>query len=182
MILHKYPLLLGLIKIFFYKLLMGKCLCIKGTPSFNFKASLRFRKNSKIELNNKSYFAEGTLLRVTENAKFSIGKNSGFNSYCVITCRDNIQIGDNVMFGPFCTLHDHDHIFRNTDNMKTSGYVTKPIIIEDNVWIGGNVVILKGVTIGEGSVIAAGSIITKDVPPHTIVYSKQNTVMKEIEK
>lgn len=181
MILHKYPLLLGVIKILFYKLIMRNCLELNGIPSFNVKASLRFRKNSKIKLNNKSYFAEGTLLRVTENATFSLGENSGFNSYCVITCRDNIQIGNNVMFGPFCTLHDHDHIFRNTDNMKTSGYITKPIIIEDNVWIGGNVVILKGVTIGEGSVIAAGSVITKDVPPHTVVYAKQNIVTKEIE-
>jgi acetyltransferase-like isoleucine patch superfamily enzyme len=62
------------------------------------------------------------------------------------------------MFGPFVTIHDHDHVYKNTELMKTSGYVTKPIVIEDNVWIGGNVVILKGVTIGSGSVIAAGTI------------------------
>ena len=84
------------------------------------------------------------------------------------------------MFGPFVTLHDHDHVYKTKENMKTSGYITKPIIIEDDVWIGGNVVILKGVTIGKGSVIAAGTVVTKDIPPHTIIYNKRQNIMNEI--
>lgn len=179
MLLHKYPYALGLLKLYLYKLFMGGMLQWNGMPRLSVKASFRTRKGAKIELNRGSYFAEGSLLRVTENARFTIGKNSGFNSYCVITCRDSITIGDNVMFGPFVTMHDHDHVITR-ESMKKSGYATKPIVIEDDAWIGGNVVILKGVTIGKGAVIAAGAIITKDVPPYTVVYSKQNTVMKEI--
>lgn len=180
MFLHKYTYALGILKLKFYKLIMGNSLDISGSPRLSSKASFRIRKNSKIILKNHAHFAEGTLLRVTDNAKFELGENSGFNSYCVITCRDKIQIGDNVLFGPFVTIHDHDHIFNTNRNINDEGYKTAPIIIEDNVWIGGNVVILKGVTIGTGSVIAAGAVITKDVPPHTVVYSKQNLVMKDI--
>ena len=180
MFLHRYPYVLGIMKLYFYKVLMRGKLTIKGMTRFSSKASIRYRENSHITLNKGSYLAEGTLLRVTENADFYVGINSGFNSYCVITCRDKIHIGDNVMFGPFVTLHDHDHVYKTKENMKTSGYITKPIIIEDDVWIGGNVVILKGVTIGKGSVIAAGTVVTKDIPPHTIIYNKRQNIMNEI--
>lgn len=180
MLLHRYPYILGIIKLCFYKAIMRGKLTIRGMPRFSNRASIRYRKNSNITLNGGSYFAEGTLLRVTENADFYIGVNSGFNSYCVITCREKIHIGDNVMFGPFVTIHDHDHVYKTKESMKTSGYITKPIIIEDDVWIGGNVVILKGVTIGKGSVIAAGSIVTKDIPPHTIMYNKRQNVVNRI--
>ena len=172
----------GTLKILMYKILYGKKLKLNGLPSFSDKASIRVRKNSRINISKRSYFDKGTLLRLTENATFSIGKNSGFNSYCVITCRDRITIGDNVMFGPFVTIHDHDHVYKTNEIMKISGYESKPIVIEDNVWIGGNVVILKGVRIGTGSVIAAGTVVNKDVPPNTIVYNKKEIVRKEIER
>lgn len=182
MFLHRYPYVVGLIKLFFYKLFMRKRLIINGIPRLSCKASIRYRNGSRITLNKGSYFAEGTLLRVTENAEFSMGVNSGFNSYCVITCRDKIEIGDNVMFGPFVTIHDHDHVYKTKGSMKTSGYVTKPIVIEDDVWVGGNVVILKGVTIGKGSVIAAGTVVTKEVPPYTVVYNKKEMIVKQINR
>lgn len=172
----------GTLKLFAYKLLYGKRLRWTGLPRFDDSASIRVRKNSKITLSDRSYFDKGTLLRVTENAEFSMGKNSGFNSYCVITCREKITIGDNTMFGPFVTIHDHDHVYRTKECMKTSGYVSAPITIGNNVWIGGNVVILKGVTIGDGAVIAAGAIVTKDVPANTVLYNKREAVYKEIEE
>lgn len=180
MFLHRYLYILGMLKLIFYKLLMGNKLKIYGIPRLSLKASIRVRKNSHIILKDHAHFAEGTLLRVTDNATFSLGKNSGFNSYCVITCREKIEIGDNVIFGPFVTIHDHDHIYKTQKNFNEDGYKTKPIKIEDNVWVGGNVIILKGVTIGTGSVIAAGTIVTKDVPPHTMVYNKQNFVINNI--
>ncbi len=175
-----YRNILGTLKLFIYKIVYFKSLSWTGLPRFSDKASIRVRKNSKIKMSNRSYFDKGTLLRLTDNAEFNIGKNSGFNSYCVITCKDKITIGDNVMFGPFVTIHDHDHVYKTEETMKTSGYITAPIVIEDNVWIGGNVIILKGVTIGTGSVIAAGTLINKDVPPHSVVYDMREKTLKEI--
>lgn len=177
-----YRNVMGVLKLFLYKLFYGKRLNWTGLPRLSDKASIRVRKNSRIIMSNNSYFDKGTLLRLTDNAKFSIGKNSGFNSYCVITCQDSITIGDNVMFGPFVTIHDHDHIYKTDELMKTSGYITAPIVIGDNVWVGGNVVILKGVTIGSGSVIAAGAVVAKDVPSNTIVYNKREVICKEIKE
>ena len=72
---------LGTLKLFFYKICYGKRLKWSGLPRFSDKASLRVRKNSQITLSNNSYFDKGTLLRLTDNAKFTIGKNSGFNSF-----------------------------------------------------------------------------------------------------
>lgn len=180
--LHHYTYGIGLIKLFCYKLLFRGALNVHGWPRLSCRASIRTRKNSHITLQDRSYLAEGTLLRVTDNAIFSLGENSGFNSYCVITCRDKITIGDNVMFGPFVTLHDHDHVYKTDELMKTSGYVSKPIVIEDNVWIGANVTILKGVTIGSGSVIAAGTIVTKDIAANTVVYDKRDMVSQLIRR
>ena len=180
MFLHDYPYVLGMLKLFFYKVIMRKKLEMHGAMRLNCKASFRTRKGSKIILQDHAHFAEGTLIRVTDQAYFSLGKNSGFNSYCVVTCRDKIEIGDNVIIGPFVTIHDHDHIFRTNKNFNEEGYQSAPIKIEDNVWIGGNVVILKGVTIGTGSVISAGCVISKNVPPHSIVYSKQILETKNI--
>ncbi len=180
-LLSKYSSVLGLVKLWCYKIILGKRLSLKGTQSFSHRARLRIREGGKIEMNPHSYAGDGTLIRVTQNATFKMGKNSGFNSYCIVTAQDSITLGDNVIIGPFVTMHDHDHAFGDGVTMKTSGYVTAPIVIEDNVWIGGNVTILKGVRIGTGSVIAAGTIVSKDIPPHSIVYDKRDKVTKVIE-
>lgn len=179
--LSKYSSVLGLIKLWIYKLLLGNRVQLHGIQSVSHRARLRARKGSVIELNQKSYLAEGTLIRVTEGAEFRMGKYSGFNSYGVVTAREKIIIGDNVMMGPYVSIHDHDHVFGENQTMKTSGYKNAAVIIEDNVWIGGNVTILKGVRIGTGSVIAAGTLINKDVPPHSIVYDKRERVVKGID-
>ncbi len=83
----------------------------------------------------------------------------------------NLVFGNNILIGPNFLLEGEDHIFNKvgkfiweTRSIKNKGYN----IIEDDVWIGGNVTILKNVTIGEGCVIGAGSIVTKSLPPYTI--------------
>ena len=84
---------------------------------------------------------------------------------------DNIHIGSNTLIGPGVLIFDHDHDFEKDKNSGTKNgrhFVTKPIRIESDVWIGGNSVILKGVTIGKGAVIAAGSIVLKDVEPYCL--------------
>lgn len=180
--LYKYPFVLGRVKLALYRVLYRGQIKWSGTPRLSHKASIRMRKGAMIHMEDHSHLAEGTLLRVTENAVFSMGKNSGFNSYCVITCREMIRIGDNVMFGPFVTLHDHDHLYAGPGNMNEKGYAAAPIVIENNVWIGANVTILKGVHIGEGAVIAAGCVVTKDVMPNTLVYNHMDVRTKPINR
>lgn len=167
-ILFSYRQFIGLLKILLYKIVFGNSLIIKGVPHFDCSASLRLRFGANLLLNKRAIIGRNSLISVTQNAIMQIGTNSviGFNN--IITCRQSIIIGNNVSFGPGVMIFDHDHDFRSGLNYDEGGYVTAPIHIEDNVWLGSNVIILKGVTIGRGSVVAAGSIVLKDIPAGSI--------------
>lgn len=98
------------------------------------------------------------------NGEVSIGKNCFFNRNCSITSLKRIMIGDHCLFGNNVVIVDHNHIFDNND--EDNSY--KEIIIGNNVWVGANVTILKGVKIGDGAIIASGSVVNKDIEPYTI--------------
>ena len=84
-------------------------------------------------------------------------------------CEGEIFIGNNVLIGPYCILRAADHEFRNPNKLiKEQGHRSGRIVIEDDVWLGARVTVLKDVTIGKGSVIGAGSVVTKDIPPYSI--------------
>jgi maltose O-acetyltransferase len=99
----------------------------------------------------------------------SIGDRSGIGVDCILS--GEINIGNDVMMGPRCALLSRNHKFTRLDvPMNTQGYDDmKPITINSDVWIGYGVIILGGVDIGEGSIIAAGAVVTKNVPPNSIV-------------
>ena len=103
-----------------------------------------------------------------------IGDNSSIGPLSYIGCSGFIKIGNNVMFGPKVSLFAENHNFSNKDiDIKLQGTNKKGITIEDNCWIGSNVIILDGVTIGAGSVIGAGTIVTKDIPKNSKVIDKR---------
>lgn len=102
--------------------------------------------------------------RVSIGRDVYIGKNCAFYGY------EEIFIGDNSLIARDTILLTRSHIFSQTDiPIRQQGYTSAPIIIADDVWIGARTTILPGVTIGRGSVIAAGSIVNKSVPEFTIV-------------
>ena len=110
----------------------------------------------------------------------TMGNHSSIGPYGYIGCSGKIVIGNNVMFGPKCSLFAENHVFSDTENtIKSQGVQQKGIIIEDDCWIGSNVTILDGVTIGKGSVIGAGTLITKDVVAGSIVVDKRNRNIKK---
>lgn len=179
-IIYTYPVLLGLVKLFVYKLAFYKELQINGIPHFSCKAILRCRKGTLAKFGNKTNIAEGVVISVAGNGQFSIDESSTISINSIITCRNQISIGKNVMIAPNVTMFDHDHAFKGNENMNSQGYILSPIIIDDNVWIGNGSLILKGVHIGEGAVIAAGSLVTKDVQPNSIFYNKRENTMKSL--
>ena len=109
-------------------------------------------------------------MTIHSGAKISVGKNaslslgSGYiNNNCEIRCSSSITIGENVAISS-------DVIIRDNDAHKIDGSLqVDPIVIGNHVWIGMRAIILKGVTIGDGAVIAAGAVVTHDVPPNTLV-------------
>jgi len=109
----------------------------------------------------------------------SIGKNVMIQQCCTFFDRGGITIGNNVAIGPKVNLITLNHDYR-PDNRDAT--YCKPIILKDNAWIGINSTILQGVVIGENAIIAAGSVVTKDVPPNTIFGGNPARYIKSIEK
>ena len=109
-----------------------------------------------------------------------MGDHSSIGPYGYVGCSGKITIGSNVMLGPKCSLFAENHVFENIDaTIKEQGVKQKGITIEDDCWIGSNTIILDGVTIGKGSVIAAGSVVSKDVPAYSVLIQKKPTEIRE---
>ena len=99
-----------------------------------------------------------------------IGARSSINQHAFIDARGGVQIGEDVMIGPFARLISYNHVFANIQApMNTQGFDLGEIHIGDDVWIGAGVTILAGVTIGKGSIIAAGAVVTRSFPSHSIL-------------
>lgn len=108
-----------------------------------------------------------------------MGRHSHIGSYSVIGVNESTKIGDIVMIADNFSVRDTDHNFGCVNiPMIEQGYSTKPVIIEDDVWIGHGVVITKGVKIGRGSIIAAGSVVTEELPAFSIAGGVPARVMK----
>lgn len=107
-----------------------------------------------------------------------IGKNVFINSGCRFQDQGGITIGDGSLIGHNVVLAtiNHDYDPKNRGKM-----FLKPIVLETNSWIGSNATILPGITIGENSVVAAGSVVTKDVPANTIVAGNPAKFMSSLE-
>jgi acetyltransferase-like isoleucine patch superfamily enzyme len=108
-----------------------------------------------------------------------VGNNSSIGPYAYIGCSGYIEIGDNVMMSPRVSIYSENHNFSETTFPMIEQGVTRSFVkIEDDCWLAANSVILAGVTVGKGSVVAAGSIVTKDVPPYSIVAGNPAKIIK----
>jgi acetyltransferase-like isoleucine patch superfamily enzyme len=108
-----------------------------------------------------------------------VGNNSSIGPYGYIGCSGYIEIGDNVMISPRVSIYSENHNFSETAVPMIEQGVTRSFVkIEDDCWIAANSIILAGVTVGKGSVVAAGSIVTKDVPPYSVVAGNPAQVIK----
>lgn len=110
-----------------------------------------------------------------------IGKASFINSDVRFQCLKGgeITLGDHVQIGPRCEFETLNHDIKYTEGKQRQN-TYKPIVVEDHVWIGAGCIILQGVTIGKGSIVAAGAVVNKNVPPNTIVAGVPAKVIKHI--
>ena len=131
--------------------------------------------NSSSKLNFRGINHPCILQTGTKHARITIGDHVEMSG-CSIVCNDSVIIGNNVLFGANCQIGDRDgHQDR---------YASKPapIIIEDSVWLGMNVTVLKGVTIGKNTIIGANSLVTKDIPANCIAVGSPCKVIKQREQ
>ena len=135
----------------------------------------------------------GTLCTMDSKARIEIGNCVGISSAC-LWAKDRIVVGNNVNIGGDCIIMDHDahphaYLQRRSlflENVGWQSYLetipSSPICIDDDVWIGARCMILKGVHIGARSIIAAGSVVTKDIPADVIAGGNPCIVIREIKK
>lgn len=99
-----------------------------------------------------------------------VGNRSNIGANCYIGCSGGIEIGANVMMSPGVNLFAENHNFARTDiPMKDQGVTRKPIVVEDDCWLASGSTILSGVRVGQGAIVAAGAVVTEDVPAFAIV-------------
>jgi acetyltransferase-like isoleucine patch superfamily enzyme len=175
--------------------------CYKYTTSINVSfyydaviSNQQFDK-TKIIIESGTHI-NGTLLVFGYGGKIKIGENCYVGDHSRIWSGENIVIGNNVLISHGVNImdtnaHEIDSEMRAEGFIKTFEFgtnylkdrvLTSPIVIHDNVWIGFNSIILKGVTINEGAIISAGSVVTKDVPAFTIVAGNPAVVKKQLKQ
>jgi len=118
----------------------------------------------------------------TADAIIRIGDDCGFSGTTFVSAQ-HIEVGDRVQIGSNASVVDTDfHPLRPNDRLRNfNDGAAAPIVIEDDVFIGMNSLILKGVTVGEGSVVGAGSVVSRDVPPGAVVAGNPAGVVAELE-
>lgn len=115
----------------------------------------------------------------TDSGKHTVfGKNVFINSGCKFQDQGGISIGNNVLIGHNVVLATINHGEKPEER---GDMYLKPIVIEDDVWIGANATVLQGVTIGKGAIVAAGAVVTKDVEPYTVVGGVPARFIKRVE-
>lgn len=114
-------------------------------------------------------------------SNITLGSGVFFNFNCVILDVIPVEIGDNVLFGPNVQIYTATHPMSVKERL-TGLEFGKPVRIGSNCWIGGSAVILPGVSIGEGSVIGAGSVVTRDIPPSVFAAGNPCRVIRTLEE
>jgi acetyltransferase-like isoleucine patch superfamily enzyme len=156
-----------------------------------------FSGNSDLISIGSGSVLRGQLLIFSHGGKISIGKDCYLGDNSRIWSADSVTIGDRVYMSHNVNIHDtnshsinptfrHKHFLEIMSNghpkENSVDIVSRALTIEDDVWIGFNSVILKGVKIGRGSIVAAGSVVTKDIPAFSIVAGNPAQVIKKIEE
>ncbi|WP_238536991.1 sugar O-acetyltransferase [Caulobacter sp. AP07] len=114
----------------------------------------------------------------TGGENIRVGRNVFINQNCTLYDLGGIDIGDDVMIGPNVSLITSGHPIE--PSQRRAGVTAAPIVIDRNVWIGAGATVIGGVTVGENSVVAAGSVVTKDVPPNTLVGGNPAKIIRSI--
>jgi|SRR5687768_5944843 len=164
------------------------CVFLPGSMVYN------EQKNSQKIIIGKRTNVAGILLIFKYGGAISIGENCYIGDHSRIWSGENVKIGNSVFVSHNVNIMDtnsheinafereysHKKLLENGLPSKKGNIETKPVIIEDHVWIGFNAIILKGVRIGQGAIIAAGSVITKDIPAYTLVGGNPAKIIRHL--
>ena len=146
----------------------------KENPKSKVETRIALKKNAELYVKNYFKIGSGSDIRIFNDAKLVLG--SGYiNGFSQIVCAKNIEIGNDVAIAREVIIRDTDaHDIVDGKHKKV-----KPVKIGNHVWIGAKAMIMKGVTIGDGTIIAAGAVVTKDIPENCIAAGVPAKIIKE---
>jgi maltose O-acetyltransferase len=128
-------------------------------------------------IRNKLYgYAAGRGVRVLSQVivyypkRLTLGAHVGIAAYCQINAAGGVEIGDDVLIGPGTMIWSQGHIYASLDSpIRCQGYSREKVVVENDVWIGAGAIILPGVRVAQGTVVAAGAVVTKSTEPFTVM-------------
>lgn len=141
-------------------------------------SEVEIQKGGILEIDEKFKMRSNCHIRVRKNGYLKIGSNVTWNYGCMTVSHESIKIGDNAQFGPNVLIYDHDHDFRINGGLNNKDFITSPVEIGNNVWIGANCVILRGTKIGDNCVVGAGCVLKGIYKDNQVIVQKRDT--KEI--
>lgn len=143
--------------------------------------ALQMLREGRLEIGPHAVFEPGVWI-TSDTGRIGIGAGALLNLNVMVAAVERTEIGDHCMLANGCLITDANHRFDDPQRpVPWQGFTTKgPTILEDNVWLGANVVVTSGVRIGRRSVIGANSVVTEDVPPFSIAAGAPAKVLRQI--
>lgn len=128
----------------------------------------------KLEIGNNFSLGESSIIENGFNiaamkGDIIIGDNVGIGAFSFISCPSSVRLGNDCLIGQYFSVHAQDHVFHGHDLIRKQGTTEQGVVIGNNCWIGAKVTILDGVSIGSGSVVAAGAVVTKSFPERSVI-------------
>lgn len=154
---------------------------------FTFNHTLPSKRDQQLQTLQALFHTTSTTLSIEApfycdyGYNIELGESVFINHHCTILDCCKVKIGNHVFIGPNVGIYTAYHPIK-AEERNAMIEQASPITIEDNCWLGGNVVILPGITIGKGSVIGSGSVVTRDIPENSIAVGNPCRVIKQIQQ
>ena len=147
----------------------------------NVLLSLGTNSSAKIEIGLRSKIKLGSILRCYDGV-IRIGNRSSIGEYCVLTGHGGLYLGDAVIVAGHCYFTAAEHLMSSDIEIRFQGETAAGIRLEDNVWVGAHCTITDSVNIGQGSIIGAGSVVTRSLPPNYVCLGSPCRPLRPREK
>jgi acetyltransferase-like isoleucine patch superfamily enzyme len=149
------------------------------SPTVQFDGRVEAKGTRRITIGPYGRFGAGVELETQEAGRITIGSHARINRGCTFCSYTEVTLGNYVLIGEYTSLRDANHGTKKGEYMRVQPHDTRPIRIGNDVWIGRGACILPGVSIGDGAIIGANSVVTKDVPSFAIAVGSPATVIAQ---